>query len=38
VRFVVKACRNDPATSADSAIDDINATLALTPRYLPAPA
>jgi hypothetical protein len=34
VRFVVKACRNDPSTGQDSAIDDISAQLVYTPRYL----
>jgi hypothetical protein len=38
VRFIVKASRSDPALGADSAIDDINATLAVTPRYLSVPA
>lgn len=38
LRFIVKACRNDPAVAPDPAIDDINATLALTPRYLSVPA
>lgn len=38
VRYIVKACRNDPAIAADSGIDDINATLAVTPRYLSVPA
>jgi hypothetical protein len=38
VRFIVKECRNDPLIGPDSAIDDINATLAVTPRYLSVPA
>lgn len=38
VRFIVKASRNAPTTGIDSAIDDINATLAVSPRYLSVPA
>jgi hypothetical protein len=38
IRYIVKACRNDPASGPDSGIDDISATLAVTPRYLSVPA
>lgn len=38
VRFIVKACRNVPPAGPDAAIDDISATLAVTPRYLSVPA
>lgn len=34
---IVKACRNDPRTGSDSAIDDISAKLYATPRYLTLP-
>jgi hypothetical protein len=34
----VKASRNVPPSAPDPAIDDINATLAVTPRYLSVPA
>lgn len=37
LRFVVKASRNDPAIASDPAIDDIQATLTYTPRYLSVP-
>jgi hypothetical protein len=37
VRTLVKACRADPATGADSAIDDISARLYATPRVLVVP-
>jgi hypothetical protein len=37
VRFIVKASRNPP-TLSDPNIDDISATLAVTPRYLSVPA
>jgi hypothetical protein len=37
LRMIVKGCRNDPATMADSAIDDISAQLFVTPRYLALP-
>lgn len=36
-RFIVKACRNDPTTMADTAIDDISGRLTVTPRYLVLP-
>jgi hypothetical protein len=37
LRVFVKACRNDPVTMADSAIDDISAQLFYRPRYLVLP-
>jgi len=38
VRTIVKACRNDPTTSEDSAIDDLSFRVSVTPRYLQLPA
>jgi hypothetical protein len=35
--IAVKACRNDPVTMPDSAIDDISAQLVYTPRFLTLP-
>ncbi len=37
-RFIVKACRNDPQTMPDSAIDDLSGRLTYTPRHLVLPA
>lgn len=37
VRIIVKASRNDPRTGADSGIDDLTATLTVTPRVLSVP-
>lgn len=37
-RLIVKGTRNDPATMSDPAIDDLRATLTVTPRYLGPPA
>jgi hypothetical protein len=38
VRFIVKGSRNVPPLMPDPAIDDISATLAVTPRFLSVPA
>jgi hypothetical protein len=38
VRTIVKACRNDPTTGVDTAIDDLSFRATVTPRYLQVPA
>lgn len=37
VEVIVKACRNDPRTGADSALDDVSAQLFISPRGLQLP-